>query len=134
MNDTFARRVFLIAGLYGVLVLVPQFFLEGKIGRDYPPAITHPEYFYGFVGVALAWQVLFLILARDPLRYRLMIIPAILEKLAFGLAVIVLFAQQRVQATLLFAAGVDFLLAVLFVVAWRRLGTLEHADRAARGN
>lgn len=125
MSDSFARRVFLVAGFYGVLVLVPQYFLEGKIGRDHPPALTHPEYFYGFVGVALAWQVLFLIVARDPLRYRPLIIPAILEKLAFGLAVIVLFAQQRVPATLLFAAGVDLLLAVLFFVAWQRLGALE---------
>lgn len=28
----FAKTVFLIAGIYGLIVLVPQFFLERKIG------------------------------------------------------------------------------------------------------
>jgi hypothetical protein len=64
----FARRVFTLAGLYGVLVLVPQYFMEDQVGRDFPPPITHPENYYGFIGVALAWQVLFFILARDPVR------------------------------------------------------------------
>jgi len=58
---TFARRVFAAAGIYGVLVLAPQYFMEGRIGRDFPPPITHPEHFYRFIGVALAWQVLFLV-------------------------------------------------------------------------
>ena len=47
----FARIVFLVAGIYGLLVVAPQYFLEARIGRDTPPAITHPEFFYGFVGV-----------------------------------------------------------------------------------
>ena len=72
----FARRTFLIAGVYGLLALVPMYFLEGRIGRDIPPPITHPEYFYGFIGVAVAWQVAFLVIARDPVRFRpLMIRP-----------------------------------------------------------
>ena len=37
---TFARRVFLIAGIYGVVVILPQYFLEGRLSHDYPPAIT----------------------------------------------------------------------------------------------
>src|SRR6185503_235028 len=98
---TFARRVFLIAGIYGLIVLVPQYFLEAKTGRDFPPAITHPEFFYGFIGVAAAWQVAFLIIARDPVRYRLMMIPAMLEKLSFGIAAIVLFLQERVPGLIL---------------------------------
>ena len=36
----FARRVYLIAAIYGLIVLVPQYFMEGKNGRDFPPAIT----------------------------------------------------------------------------------------------
>src|SRR5262245_26733618 len=66
----FAKVVFLVAGIYGLLVLVPQFFLEARIGRDTPPPITHPEFFYGFICVAVAWQVLFLVLSKDPVRYR----------------------------------------------------------------
>ena len=66
----FARRVFLIAGIYGLLVLLPLYFMEARIGRDQPPAITHPEYFYGFLGVAVSWQVAFLVISRDPVRFR----------------------------------------------------------------
>ena len=55
----FARWVFLISGIYGVLVLAPQYFLEQRLSRDYPPALTHPELYYGFIGTALAFQVLF---------------------------------------------------------------------------
>ena len=56
-GDRFARWVFLVAGVYGVLVVLPQYSLEARIARDFPPPITHPEYFYGFIGVALAWRV-----------------------------------------------------------------------------
>jgi hypothetical protein len=41
----FARGVFLVAGIYGLLVLTPIYFLEARIGRETPPPITHPEYF-----------------------------------------------------------------------------------------
>ena len=44
-----ASRVFRFAGIYGLIVLVPQYFTEVKLGVDYPPAITHPEFYYGFL-------------------------------------------------------------------------------------
>lgn len=116
----FARRLYLIAGIYGLIVLVPQFFTEAKTGRDFPPAITHPEFYYGFVGVAAAWQVLFLILARDPVRYRPMMIPAILEKAGFGFSVVILYVQQRVSAFLLCFGAVDLILGALFIVAYAK--------------
>src|SRR5262245_17918 len=97
----FARWVFRIAGIYGLAVLAPQYCLEAQVGRDYPPPVTHPEFFYGFLGVAVAWQVAFLLIARDPARYRPLMIPAVLEKVTFGIAVLVLFAQQRVAGVLL---------------------------------
>jgi hypothetical protein len=116
----FAKWVFRIAGIYGLLVLLPQYFLEAQIGRDNPPAITHPEYFYGFVGVAIAWQIVFLIIARDPIKYRLLMLPAVIEKATFSIAVFVLFAQGRVSNDMLAAGSIDFVLGVLFVVAYRK--------------
>ena len=62
----FSARVFLGAGIYGVVVLLPQYFLEEKLARDFPPPLTHPEHFYGFIGVALAWQLVFLIMRNMP--------------------------------------------------------------------
>ena len=43
----FAKIVFLVAGIYGLIVLLPLYFLEERTGRDFPPPITHPEYYYG---------------------------------------------------------------------------------------
>lgn len=119
----FAKRVFFLAGVYGILALAPLYFLETRLAEAFPPPITHPEHFYGFVGVALAWQVLFLIVARDPVRYRPMMLPSILEKLAFGIAVWVLFFQARVAPMMIGPASVDLALAVLFGVAYWRTGS-----------
>ncbi len=121
----FARRLFLFAGAYGLVVLVPMYFLAGEIGRQDPPEITHPEYYYGFVGVAVAWQVLFLILSRDPVRYRPMIIPAVLEKLGYGIAVLVLLARGMVTAGPVATGIVDLVFAALFAYAYVRLGRGE---------
>ena len=94
--------------------------LEQKLGRDFPPPIAHAEYYYGFLGVATAWQVAFLILATDPVRFRPMMIPAILEKVSFGVAAVLLFLSSRLSL-LMFAAGLfDLLLAILFCVAFVR--------------
>ena len=114
----FAKTVFLVAGVYGLLVLLPQLFLEEKFGRDYPPPVTHPEFYYGFVGVAVAFQVLFLIVARDPARYRAVMIPAVIEKASFGVAVPVLYLQGRVPAVILTPAAIDLILGALFVAAY----------------
>lgn len=122
MNDgvKFARRVFLLAGVIGLVTLVPQYFMEGRIGRDFPPPITHPEHFYGFVGVGTVWQILFLIISRDPVRLRPAMPAAVLEKLSFGVPVIVLYLQGRVPALLLGFGLFDLFLGVLFVVSYRR--------------
>ena len=116
----FAKRVFQVAGIYGLLVLLPQYFMEQKVGRDFPPAVTHPEFYYGFVGVAVAWQVLFLIIARDPVRYRLVMLPAVMEKATFGFAAIALFFQHRIPTMLLPFALLDLVLGGLFLAAYRR--------------
>jgi hypothetical protein len=114
----FARWVFTGAAIYGILVLAPQYFMEAQIGRDYPPPITHPEHFYGFVGVALAWQFAFLLIGRDPARYRPLMPIAVLEKLAFGLPAIVLYLQGRLHVHVLGAGLLDLLLGVLFAISY----------------
>jgi hypothetical protein len=120
----FAKRTFLIAVVYGLVVLLPQYLLEAKTGRDFPPPITHPEYYYGFIGVAVAWQIAFFVLAKDAIRYRPMMIPAIIEKARFGIAVMVLFVLNRVSLPMLGAGLVDLILGALFVVAYLRTSPL----------
>jgi hypothetical protein len=117
--NRFARRVFTVAGIYGLIVMVPQYFLAARISRDTPPAITHLEYFYGFVGLAVAWQFVFLLIGRDPERYHQLMLPAVLEKLAFGVPVILLYAQGQLPGSVLFFGLLDLTLGALFVASWR---------------
>jgi hypothetical protein len=111
--------VFNLAAIYGFVSLVPMYFLERRLLERMPPALTHPEFYYGFVGVALAWQVLFLLIAREPARLRPAMLPAVLEKVSWGVAVLALMAQGRLGSFFLPAALIDLLLAALFVAAWR---------------
>ncbi len=117
----FARWVFRIAGIYGLIVLAPHYFLENQIAAEARQQFTHPEFFYGFVGIGLAWQIAFLIIAQDPVRFRPIIIPSILEKFSFAGAATVLFLQHRIADTMFVAGMVDLALGVLFIVAWLRL-------------
>ena len=127
----FARRVFLIAAVYGLIVLTPMYFLERKTGEDRPPPITHPEYYYGFIGVALAWQFAFLVISRDPARYRPLMIPSVIEKLTFAVAVAVLFLRGRTGSMMLAAGLVDLTWAVLFVIALSRTSRVSVKTLAA---
>jgi hypothetical protein len=114
----FARIVFWVAGIWGLLVIPPLYFMFDLIGRNDPPPITHPGFFYGFTGAALAWQIAFLFIARDPVRYRPLMIPSILEKSSYSLAVFTLVMQHRMRASDLTFGGADLLLGVLFVAAY----------------
>jgi hypothetical protein len=114
----FAKIVFLIAGIYGFLVLTPIYFMESAIGRQTPPAITHPEYFYGFLGAGLTWQLVFLVISKDPQRYRALIAPSILEKASYGVALIVLYLQHRLPLSVLAVGSGDWIFAILFLAAY----------------
>src|SRR5262249_13586011 len=113
-----ARYIFLIAGIYGLLVMTPHYFLEHKISTEHPPAITHPEFFYGFIGLAVVFQIVFLSIAIDPVKYRLMMIQAVLEKVSFGLPAMVLHATGRLDGGFFFGGVIDLVLGSFFVIAY----------------
>lgn len=114
----FAKTVFWIAGIWGVLVVAPLYLMFDLIGRKDPPPITHPGFFYGFVGAALAWQLVFFIIATDPARYRPLMVPSVLEKFSYNFAVVILVVQGRMHASDLVFGGVDLLLGILFVISY----------------
>jgi len=121
----FARVVFTVAGVYGLIVLLPQYFFIEKNSRDFPPAITHAEYYYGFIGVAVAWQIAFLVFAKNPVRYRPLMLAAIVEKAVFGIPACILYLLGRLSVSLFAAGIIDLVLGLLFVVAYR-LTPSEH--------
>ena len=114
----FAKILFWIAGIWGVLVLTPLYFMFGVIGRQDPPPITHPGFFYGFVGAGLVWQIAFFVIATDPARYRPLMIPSVLEKLSYVAPVTILVLQGRMHPSDLVFVGSDSLLGVLFAIAY----------------
>lgn len=116
----FSRWVFNIAGIYGVISVAPLYFMEQAIDRQDPPPITHPMFFYGFVGVTLTWQLLLFAIAYQPVRLRPVIPFAVLEKLSFGIGAMVLYHQGRLDHSDLYFGSIDLALAVLFLLAWWR--------------
>ena len=114
----FARYTFLISGIYGLLVVLPQFFLESRIGQEQPPAITHPEFFYGFVCVTVAFQFVFLVIASDPARYRPLMLVSLVEKFPFVIAVAILYLRSRVGWQMVAAALIDAFWGVMFLISY----------------
>mgnify|MGYP001181036786 CR=1 FL=1 len=114
----FAKIVFWIAGIWGVLVITPLYFMFDMISRNDPPPITHPGFFYGFACAALAWQIAFFFIARDPVRFRPLMIPSILEKLSYGVAVVILVLQERMHRSDVVFGVVDLILSAMFLLCY----------------
>ncbi|MEO9601444.1 hypothetical protein [Parasphingorhabdus sp.] len=106
----FVRIIFGLAAAWGFFALIPGLFAE---------AGPQPEYYYGFVGLALVFQLIFVMIAIDPFRYRALIPIAILEKLSFFLPVTLLYMQGRVAVgPVFYGAMIDGLLMLFFALAW----------------
>jgi hypothetical protein len=121
----FAKIVFTIAGIWGLLILTPLFFLFDRIGQLDPPPVTHPGFYYGFVTVGLAWQVAFLVIGRNPIRLRPIMIPAIVEKFGYAVAVTALYFQQRIKAPDMMFVATDTVLGILFVIAFVKTRSVQ---------
>lgn len=114
----FARIVFVVAGIWGIVVLTPFYWLVDVTGRRYDPPATYPHFFYGFFAVALAWQVAFLVIGSNPARFRTFMIPAMLEKLGYVATLAALYGQRRIAPVDALAAVPDGLLGLLFILAF----------------
>ena len=114
----FAKLVFTGAGIWGVVVLTPFYWLVDVTGRHYAPPTDYPHFFFGFFSVAMAWQIAFFVIGSNPGRFRPIMIPSMLEKFGHVLTVAVVYAQGRIGVNDAQQAVPDFLLGVLFVVAF----------------
>jgi len=115
----FARNVFTGAGVWGIVVLTPLFFLFDISGRPYAPPADYPHFFYGFLSVGMAWQIAFLMIGSNPVGYRALMVPSMIEKLGFVATVAVLYGKSRMPAADAAAVAVpDLLLGILFIAAF----------------
>jgi hypothetical protein len=121
-----AKWIFLIAGIFGVLVTIPMALAEKAVEQIMPPAVHHPEFFYGFVLLNACWQVLYLFLSTDPIRYRPMMIPSFAAKASGVVALSWLLLQGRISDQWTVTIFIDGIWALLFVLAFWTAG------RAAR--
>ncbi len=111
-----ARWIFLVASIYGVIVLAPGVFV--------PPTDVRPEFYYGFYGTALVWQIVFFVISRDPARYRPLMLVCVLEKLAFFATCLALNLAGRLDIGPVFiGAMIDGVWMIPFLIAWRATRT-----------
>ena len=114
----FAKVVFVCAGIWGIGVLTPLYWLVDVSGRRYGVPMEYPQFYYGFLSVAMAWQIAFLIIGSNPARFRVLMIPGMLEKLGYVVPLVVLYQQARVTWADAQAAVPDFALAILMMLAF----------------
>ena len=110
----FARWVFRVAGIYGILLVAPMFFLEPRLA----PGAIHPVFFYGWVSLNLMWQVLFLVVSTNPIRYRPMVLVSGVEKASAVIVIPWLYLAERVNGMWLGAAVADLVFAALFIASY----------------
>src|SRR5215467_11870129 len=116
----FATTAYLAPGTLGLVEIIPLYFAEALINQRQPPAITHAEFYYGFLGVTLAWQVDFLVIAIDPVRFRPLMPVSWIEKGLYPIAVAVLVSAGRTSTRMVPAAALDVVWLALFMTAWVR--------------
>jgi hypothetical protein len=116
----FAKIVFTAAGVWGIVVLMPLYFLVDITGRQYVPPTEYPHFFYGFLGVTIAWQIAFLVIGSSPARFRPLMIPSIVEKLSYVVTLAMLHSEARISAADAMAGVPDLLLGILFIAAFMK--------------
>jgi hypothetical protein len=116
----FAKIAFLAAGVWGIVLITPLYFLFNAIGRQHGSPITYPQFFYGFLSVTMAWQFAFLVIGSDPARFRLMMIPSMVEKLLYVVSMGVLYIEGRMPVMDAMIVAPDLVWGVLFMIAFAK--------------
>ena len=107
----FARIVFYTAGGIGLLAIIPMYLREGTY-----------VYYASLAGLA-AWQPAFLVIGRDPARYRPIMLPAMIEKFGWVITLLIFYLRGVIPAGEFYGStSIHGVLGVLFVVSYYRCG------------
>jgi hypothetical protein len=115
----FAKWVFTAAGIYGLVTIPLTYFAEGAIAERYGP-LGQPLWFYGFLGVVLVFQLVYLQTGRDPVRYRPFMLLSLAAKLTFVVTAAWLFALHRTVLEQALVTAPDLVWSALFAIAYVR--------------
>lgn len=110
---TFARRVYIIAAVYGFLAVPALYF------TDAPD--PHRLLYFAFAGIALVFQGVFLVIARDPQRYAAFLPLTVFEKISFGIPALAFWIQGQAANDMALGGAVDLVFAGLFITAWLKM-------------
>ncbi|WP_120075807.1 hypothetical protein [Aurantiacibacter odishensis] len=110
---TFARRVYIIAAIYGFLAVPALYF------TDAPD--PHRLLYFAFAGIALVFQGVFLVIARDPQRYAAFLPLTVFEKISFGIPALAFWSQGQAAEDMALGGAVDLVFAALFIAAWLKM-------------
>ena len=122
MTPRAARWLFRGAAIYGLIILVPLYFLERQVAA--PAArLDHPIYYYGFVGAAAAWQLVYWTIGDDPVAYRAFMPLAVVAKFGFWVPSLILWLNGRAPTSTFAVTNGDLVLGIAFFLAWRTLKT-----------
>lgn len=113
-----SRRVYTVAGIYGLIILLPLYFGEHAMAAT-GQVLTRPEYYYGFLGAACSFQLVYLAIGRDPARFRPLMPLTPIAKWSFTIPVAILFGSGRTDFIVLIMASIDGLIGLAFLWAWR---------------
>ena len=119
---TFARRIYIGAALYGFVGAGSLYFT--------PAPDPHRLLYFAFAGIALVFQGVFLLIARDPRRFAPLLGLTVFEKLSFAIPALAFGARGQAAPALVLGGVVDLALAVLFALAWRRIALSNPAGTA----
>jgi hypothetical protein len=122
MTPNAARWLFRGAAIYGLIVLLPLYFLEKAVAAP-AAALDHPIYYYGFVGAAAAWQLVYWTIGSDPVRYRAFMPLSVIAKLGFWIPSLILWLNGRAPTSTFVVTNGDLILGIAFSFAWRTLKT-----------
>jgi hypothetical protein len=131
-NVKFAKSVFLWAGVAGIVALTPAYFLLNFLSARIPPPFTHPVFYYGLIAVVQVWHAAFCWISTDPVRFRPIMLFAVMEKVVFVLVAVALWLDGRAVTALLLVAAADFLLGVLFLAAFFKTAGLRESAATVR--
>ncbi len=123
----YAKLVFMIGGIYGLLAMIPLYFLENKIA----PELNNPEYYYGFIGINIVWQVLYIYISTNPSKFRPIILFAFFVKILGVISISWLILTKRTETWWYGIIISDFVFAILFLTAYIITGRVLRISSAS---
>jgi len=120
MTRRAARWLFRGAAIYGLIILLPFYFLERQVAAP-AASLDHPIYYYGFVGAAAAWQTVYWTIGGDPVGYRAFMPLAAVAKFGFWIPSLILWLNGRIPTSTFAVTNGDLILGIAFVLVWRMI-------------